>query len=141
VFAIQPVGFICGDEELRAVGVGSRVGHGQFRVLQDKVFIVKLAAVDRLAPGAVVVGEVSTLAHKLRDDAMEAAALVAEAFLVCAQAAEVLYRLHGEGRGRIHHTHIIKANLFNIYKFHDFYSYIISAFLHYYTCTPMVRNI
>lgn len=68
-------------------------------MLQDKVFIVKLAAVDGLAPGAVVVGEVAALAHKLRDDAMEAAALVAKAFLVCAQAAEVLYRLHGEGRG------------------------------------------
>lgn len=68
-------------------------------MLQDKVFIVELAAVDGLAAGAVVVGEVAALAHKLRDDAMEAAALVAKAFLVCAQAAEVLYRLDGEGRG------------------------------------------
>lgn len=117
VFAVQPVRFICGDEELGAVGVWSRVGHGQLscvqhkvcllthsiysltrhqaqqsvttvltwsRVLQDKVFIVKLAAVDGLAPGAVVVGEVTSLAHKLRDDAMKAATFVAKAFLVCA---------------------------------------------------------
>lgn len=54
------------------------------RVLQDKVLIVKLAAVDGLAPGSIVVGEVPSLAHKLRDDAMEAAALEAKTFLMCA---------------------------------------------------------
>lgn len=70
-------------------------------MLQDKVFIIELAAVDGLAPGAVVVGEVATLAHKLRDDAMEAAALVPKAFLMCAQAAEVLCRSHGGGCGTI----------------------------------------
>lgn len=70
-------------------------------VLQDKVFIIELAAVNGLAPGAVVVGEVATLAHKLRDDAMEAAALVPKAFLMCAQAAEVLYRSHGGRCGTI----------------------------------------
>lgn len=60
-------------------------------MFEDKVFIIKLPSVDGLAAGAVVVGEVASLAHKLRDDAVEAAALVAKAFLVCAQAAEVLY--------------------------------------------------
>lgn len=53
-------------------------------MLQDKVFIVELAAVDGLAPGAIVVGEVTSLAHKLRDDAMKAATLVAKTFLMCA---------------------------------------------------------
>lgn len=60
-------------------------------VLEDKVFIIKLPAIDGFATGAVVVGEVTSLAHKLRDDAMKAAALKAKSFLMCAQAAEILY--------------------------------------------------
>lgn len=60
-------------------------------MFEDKVFIVKLLPVDGLAPGAVVVGEVTALAHELRDDAVEAAALEAKALLVGAQAAEILW--------------------------------------------------
>jgi len=59
-------------------------------VFEDKVLVVKLAAVDGLSAGAVVVGEVSSLAHELGDDAVEAASLEAKAFLMRAQAAEVL---------------------------------------------------
>lgn len=51
-------------------------------MLQDKVFIIKLPAIDGLSAGAVVVGEISSLAHELRDDAVEAAALEAKAFLM-----------------------------------------------------------
>lgn len=61
-------------------------------MFEDKVFIIKLAAKDGFASGAVVVGEVTALAHKLRDDTMKAAALKAKALLVRAQAAEVLYK-------------------------------------------------
>ena len=60
-------------------------------MFEDKVFIIELPAVDGLATGAVVVGEVASLAHKLRDDAMKAASLIAKALLVCAQTAEILY--------------------------------------------------
>lgn len=63
-------------------------------VFEDKVFIIKLPTIYGLATGAVVVGEVPTLAHELRDDAMKAAALKAEALLVRAQAAEILCRGH-----------------------------------------------
>lgn len=59
-------------------------------MFEDKVLIFKLPAINGLPACAVVVGEVASLAHKLRDDAMKAAALVAKALFMCAQAAEVL---------------------------------------------------
>lgn len=68
-------------------------------MFEDKVLVVKLPAVDGLPPGAVVVGEVASLAHKLRDDPMEAAALEAKALLVRAQAAEILYGSYQKRRG------------------------------------------
>uniref|UniRef100_A0A452GKM8 Uncharacterized protein n=1 Tax=Gopherus agassizii TaxID=38772 RepID=A0A452GKM8_9SAUR len=43
------------------------------RVLQNKVFIVKLLPVDGFASGAIVVGEISSLTHELGDDAVETA--------------------------------------------------------------------
>lgn len=58
-------------------------------MLENEVFIIKLLPVDGFASGAVVVGEVPGLAHELGDDAVEAAPLEAEAFLVGAEAAEV----------------------------------------------------
>lgn len=126
VFAVQPVCLVRGDEELRAVGVGPRVGHGELTwveessprqwwgsarghetprkkrrpsctqaltwsgVLEHKVFIVKLSAVNGLAAGAVVVGEVASLTHELGNDTVEAGAFEAKALLVRAQAAEIL---------------------------------------------------
>lgn len=123
MLAVQPVRLIRGDEELRAVGVGPGVGHGQLTwvedsspgqwvgcacglartdgrhleraltwsgVLQHKVLVVKLAAVNGLAAGAVVVGEVASLTHELGNDTVEAGAFEAEALLVRAQAAEIL---------------------------------------------------
>jgi len=40
-------------------------------MLQLEVFVSKLLSVDALAAGAVVIGEVTTLAHEARNDAME----------------------------------------------------------------------
>jgi uncharacterized membrane protein len=60
----SPVGVSSTDEELGSIGVGASVGHGQTahaRVLQGKVLVGKLVAVDGLAPGSIVVGEVTTL--------------------------------------------------------------------------------
>ena len=65
---IEPLRLGHCDEELAAVGVGPGVGHGQEAgagVLQVKVLVAEGAAVDGLAAGAVVVGEVATL--KVRD--------------------------------------------------------------------------
>jgi hypothetical protein len=52
VLAIQPRGHDSGDEELRTVGVGTSVSHGQEErtvVLQLEVFILELFTVDGLA--------------------------------------------------------------------------------------------
>uniref|UniRef100_A0A671Q9R3 Uncharacterized protein n=1 Tax=Sinocyclocheilus anshuiensis TaxID=1608454 RepID=A0A671Q9R3_9TELE len=84
MFAIQPVCLINSDEELRAVSIGTRVCHRQQTYEHtDKVLIIKLASIYGFPPSAIVVGKISTLAHKLRNDSMEAAALESKAFLIC----------------------------------------------------------
>ena len=59
------------DEELRAVGVLSGVGHGQdtlLGVLQLEVLVLELLAVNRLATSAVMPSEVTTLEHELENN-------------------------------------------------------------------------
>ena len=83
------------QEELRAVGARAGVGHredARAGVLELKVLILELGAVDGLAAGAVAGGEVAALAHELGDHAVERRALVAEALLAGAQGTEVLQR-------------------------------------------------
>ena len=60
----SPVSFFCAEEELGSVGVGPGIGHGQqagTAVLHGEIFVGELVAVNRLAAGAVVVGEITTL--------------------------------------------------------------------------------
>lgn len=90
---VQPRRFHRGDEELGSVGVRAGVGHRHDSgpgVLQGEVLVGEFVAVDGLATGAVVVGEVAPLAHEVGDDAVEGGALVAEALFACAQGTEVL---------------------------------------------------
>merc|ERR1719422_1938073 len=71
-------------------------------VLQGEVLVLELVAVDRLAAGSVPGSEVSTLAHKVRDDAVEGGALVAVALLPGAQRAEVLAGLGHHVASQLH---------------------------------------
>merc|ERR1712137_101621 len=100
MLAVQPRSLHSGDEELRSVGVGSSVGHREkvfLSVLQSKVLVVELGSIDGLATSSIATSEIASLAHELRDDAVEGRALVmkflaegAGALLTRAERAEVL---------------------------------------------------
>ena len=96
MLAVEPRRLHGAEEELRAVGVRAGVGHAQDAgagMLQLEILIGELLAVDRLAAGAVLVGEIAALAHEVWNDAVEGAAFVAEALFTGAERAEVLRRL------------------------------------------------
>jgi len=93
MLAVQPVGDSSGYKELRAVGVGAAVGHGQKTgsdVLLGEVLVAEFLAIDGLATGSVLSGEVAALAHKTGDHSVEGRAFVSEAFLTSAQSSKVL---------------------------------------------------
>jgi len=46
-----------------------------------EIFILKLATINRFSSSAVVIGEISSLAHEVGNDTMERAATVAKALL------------------------------------------------------------
>jgi len=92
VLAIQPRGLDSGDKELRAVGVGSSIGHGQqvwAGVLSCEVLVGKLLAVDGLATSAVATGKVSTLKHEFGDHAVERGSSITETLFAGAESLEV----------------------------------------------------
>lgn len=93
VFVVQPGGLNGTDEELRTVGVGSSIGHGQDTgagVLQGEVFISELVAIDGFTASAVVICEITTLTHEVGNDTMERGALVTETFFTGAESTEIL---------------------------------------------------
>jgi len=93
VLAIKPLGLGGTQEELTAIGVGSSVGHrkdSRSGVLELEVLVLELVSVDRLSTGSVVVGEVTALAHEVRDHTMEGRSLEPVALLSGAQGTEVL---------------------------------------------------
>jgi len=105
VLVVQPRGFHRANKELGAVSVGAGIGHRQNSwsgVLEGEVLVGKLLAVDGLAAGAVVVGEVTALAHEVGDHAVEAAALETEPLLARAQGAKVLRRLRNNVGTQLH---------------------------------------
>jgi len=50
-------------------------------VLQLEIFILKLVTIDRFSSSAVVIGEISSLAHEVGNDTVERAASIAKALL------------------------------------------------------------
>jgi len=93
VLTVQPVGLNGAEEELGTVGVGALVSHGEntlTSVLKVEVLVLELLTVDGLTTGAVVVGEVTTLAHELGDNPVEGGTLVTETLLTGTELPEVL---------------------------------------------------
>merc|ERR1712035_295929 len=92
VLAVQPSSLDGAQEELGAVSAWAGIGHGEdagASVLELEVLVLEPVTVDGLATSAVVVGEVTALAHELLNDAVERGALVAEALFSSAESAEV----------------------------------------------------
>lgn len=74
VLAVEPLGLGGTDEELRSVGAGASIGHGENSgagVLLDEVLIGELGAIDGFAACAVPGCEVTALAHEPRDHTVE----------------------------------------------------------------------
>ena len=70
-----------GDEELRTVGVGTSIGHGQqtrTSVLQLEVLIGELFAVNAFASSTISVGEITTLNHEAGNNTVENGVFVVE---------------------------------------------------------------
>lgn len=58
-------------------------------MLQGEVFIFEFVAIDGFATSAVVVGEITGLAHEVWNDTMENGSFVTESLFASAQSAEV----------------------------------------------------
>jgi len=105
VLAVEPGAGDGGDEELRAVGVGTSVSHGEeegLLVAELEVLILELAAVDRDTTGTVAASEVTTLEHELRDDTVERRLLVTVTSGGLSKSTEVLA---GDGGNLIEELH------------------------------------
>ena len=64
MLVVQPLRLDCGDEELRSVGVGAGVGHGEQPggvMLHNEVLVIKLGTVDALSACAIKILKISTL--------------------------------------------------------------------------------
>ena len=128
MLAIQPVARAESDEELRAVGIRSRIGHGQVSALEMpnvEVLIGEFEPVDGLAALTIAVSEVAALGHEAVDDAMEAAVFEVQwlplppiTLLSSAQSPKILssarthilVELHGDAAG-------VGAANFNVEKY------------------------
>merc|ERR1711976_237583 len=83
MLAVQPRSHSSSDKKLAAVSVRTSISHRKqtrLSVFHDEVFVGKFFAVDGFSAGSVVSGEVTALAHELRDNTVKNGVGVAEAF-------------------------------------------------------------
>jgi len=114
VLSVQPCGLDSAQEELRSVGVRSGIGHGEntwSRVREGEVLISELGSVDGLAASSVTGREVTSLAHKFRDDTVKSGSLevkglsgLSHTLLASAQATEVFRGLGSSISLKLHNN-------------------------------------
>jgi len=105
MLSIKPRSLGSTNEKLGTVGIGSSIGHAEdtgASVLELEVLVLELVAVDGLAAGPVVVGEVPPLAHEVGDDSVESRATVPKAFLSSAKGSEILSGLGNHVSPQLH---------------------------------------
>jgi hypothetical protein len=105
VLSIKPRSFHSTEEKLTSVRVGSSIGHGKnsgASVRELKVFIGELVSVDGLASSSVVVGEVSSLAHEIRNHTVERTLGESKTLLSGAESTEILSRLGDNVGAKLH---------------------------------------
>ena len=74
MLVVQMLGLGCGDEELRSVGVGAGVGHGEQpggAVLHQEVLIIELGTIDALSARAIKILKISTLKPRFISELMK----------------------------------------------------------------------
>jgi len=80
---VQPSSLHSCNEELRAISVGTSIGHAEHSwtsVLQLEMFIRKLVTINALPSCSISTGEVTSLYHKIWDYTMKVAALEMKVF-------------------------------------------------------------
>lgn len=96
MLSVEITGFGSGDKELAAVSIGPSIRHGKYTrlaVSKPEVLVFESGAIDGFTASAVMISEITTLAHEIRYDPVEAASLVTKAFLSGTESAEILHRL------------------------------------------------
>merc|ERR1719343_571079 len=111
------------DEKLTSISVSTSIGHGKettLGMLQLKVFIGKLVAINTLATSSISISEIASLYHKIFNNTMEDRSLVMQRFprfsialFSSAQCSKVLSSFRRNIRIQLHHnpTEIIIALL------------------------------
>merc|ERR1740124_144944 len=97
--AIQPCGLGRTYEKLRSVCVFTSICHRQYTrssVLQAEIFVCEFLSVYRLASSTVAVSDVTSLAHKVRNDTMENATFIAVTIFPCANLTMMMGAYGGE---------------------------------------------
>ena len=98
VLAVEMWSVLVADEELRTVRVWTGIGHRKntfMSVREPNLLVLELLSINTLATCAVSSSRITSLHHEVRDDSVEAVALVVELFSLfsCAECSKILCSL------------------------------------------------